>query len=77
MPMHNESYASGGYGGGKSGGAHGPGGLNAAMKRNPNSSAMLNDTPYGPSSHLMGYSGDGGIMGDQSVDHRGSTFWFK
>ncbi len=77
MPMDKESYAGGAYSGGKSGGAHGPGGLSAAMKRNPNSSTMLNDTPYGPWAHFMGYSGDGGMMGDDSVDHRGGTYWFK
>lgn len=67
-------YAKGG--GGRSGGAHGQGGLKAA-KRNPNKHPSLNDTPCGPYSHKLGYTGDGGYHGDASVDHRGASFNFK
>ena len=56
-------------------GTHGPGGVKGAMG-NPNDYAMLNDTPGGPYSHMLGYTGDGGMYGDDSVDHRGSKFWF-
>jgi hypothetical protein len=69
------AYAKGG-GGGKSGGAYGPGGLSVAGK-NPNSHPDLNDTPCGPYSHKLGHTGDGGYDGDESVDHRGGTFHFK
>ena len=57
-------------------GTYGPGG-NMAAKRNPNNLADLNDTPCGPYSHCLGYTGDGGTQGDASVDHRGGTFWFN
>jgi hypothetical protein len=70
-----ESYASGA--GGKSGGAHGPGGIMAAKARNPNKHTEVNDAPLGPSSHLMGYSGDGGMHGDASVSRRGRIYFFK
>ena len=63
--------------GGKSGGAHGKGGTKAAAKRNPNKSAKLNGAPTGPSAHMLGCTGDGGMDGDTSVDHRGRTYHFK
>lgn len=64
-------------GGGKSGGAHGPGGIHAAKKRNPNKHAAVNDTPGGPYPHSLGYSDDGGIQGGAAVKHRGATYSFK
>ncbi len=69
------SYAKGG--GGKSGGAHGPGGLKAAKSRNPNKHVDLNETPCGPYPHCMGYSDDGGMDGAAETKHRGGTFHFK
>ena len=69
-----ESY---GKGGGKSGGAHGPGGLKAANARNPNKHSGLNDSPCGPYAHFMGYEGDGGMHGGESVKHRSGTYYFK
>ncbi len=80
--MHMKDYAAGGSDWSRAGskskanGPYGPGGIQAAYG-NPNSYAMLNDTPGGPYSHALGYSGDGGMYGDASVDHRGSKFWFK
>ena len=70
-----ESYAKGM--GGKSGGAHGPGGIKAAKARNPNKHSGLNDSPCGPYSHCMGYEGDGGFHGDTSIKHRGGSYHFK
>lgn len=65
------------YGKAKTGEAHGPGGLKAATSRNPNSHGELNDAPCGPCPHMMGYTGDGGVHGDASVEHRGAKFNFK
>ena len=70
-----DSYGNGG--GGKSGGAHGPGGLKAAASRQPNEHPGPNDAPDGPFSHCLGYSGDAGMQGDTSCKHRGGTFHFK
>ncbi len=70
-----ESYSGGS--GGKSGGAHGPGGIHAAKTRNPNKHTEVNGAPDGPRSHCMGYDGDGGMHGETSVKHRGATYNFK
>ena len=70
-----EGYADGG---GKSGGAHGPGGLAAANNRRANGKMPgVNDSPDGPSAHMMGYKGDGGMDGKTSVSHRGRNYHFK
>ena len=71
---HKESYASGDK---FPAASHGPGGLKAALARQPNTHSELNDTPCGPYSHCLGYSGDGGMMGDTTTKHRGSTYHFK
>ena len=48
----------------KSTGAYGPGGVEAALNRNPNDPVKLdremNDEPYGPISHGLGLTNDGG-----------------
>ncbi len=71
---HKEGYASGGS---FPAASHGAGGLKAALARQPNKHAELNEAPGGPYAHCLGYSGDGGMMGDTSVSHRGSTYHFK
>lgn len=53
------------------------GGLGPAMSRNPNTHPALNGTPDGPYSHQMGYEGDSGMHGGESVKSRGGTFHFK
>ena len=71
---HKESYAGGGS---FPAASHGPGGLKAAVARNPNTHSGVNSAPCGPYAHCLGYSGDGGMQGDESVKHRGSTYHFK
>ena len=55
----------------------GPGGVSAAGKKNPNSHEALNDSPDGPFSHEMGYTGDGGCHGDVKVSGKDGSFYFK
>lgn len=71
-----EGYAKG-VGKSRSGDAHGPGGLKAAMSRKPNDHPGPNDAPCGPYAHGLGHTGDGGMHGKASCSHRGSTFHFK
>lgn len=48
------------------------------MDRNPNEHPNLNDSPCGPTSHLMGHTGDGGLSdGSETVKGRGGSFHFK
>ena len=78
-----ESYATKGGGGKKisatllsEGGGHGRGGI-TVLDHNPNTHSALNAAPCGPYAHMMGYEGDGGMNGDASAKHRGSTYYFK
>jgi hypothetical protein len=65
-------------GGGKSGGAFGPGGLKAAAARQPHDHAGLGSSPDGPYAHCLGYEGDGGMQGDTKVSGKmGYSFWIK
>lgn len=60
------------------GGGGSKAGVHAAMSRNPNTHSEVNDTPVGPSSHCMGYTGDSGMKGDTSVKGKqGQSFNFK
>lgn len=52
-------------------------GVVAAIKRNPNKYAEVNDTPCGPYAHNLGFTDDGGMDGNTAVKHRGGTFHFK
>lgn len=65
------------YGKAKSGGPYGPGGVKAAMTKNPNKSTELNDAPKGPFSHELGCTDDGGMKGDTTCSSKGKSFHFK
>lgn len=52
-------------------------GVKAACMRNPNKHSSLNDAPEGPGAHMLGYTGDSGVQGDDSVKHRSGTYHFK
>ena len=59
---------------------HGPGGIKAAVSRNPNDGGgdiKGNSTPCGPYGHCMGYYEDGGMHGNENAKHRGKTYHFK
>lgn len=62
----------------KGGPGQGPGGLPAAMKRHAQDITDVNDTPCGPYPHTLGFSGDGGCHGDQTVTGKmGYEFSFE
>ncbi len=66
------------HGKAKKGEPFGPGGLAPAMTRNPNDYTDVNDAPCGPYSHFMGYEGDGGMHGGETVSGKhGGKFHFK
>lgn len=46
---------------------NGPGGATAALGRNPNEVANVNEKPEGPYSHQLGFTDDGGISSDANV----------
>lgn len=72
------SGTTGGKHGFKQGEAHGPGGLKSAKARNPNKHSNLNGAPCGPYSHCMGYTGDGGVHGDETATGKhGEKYYFK
>lgn len=53
-------------------------GVDAALRRNPNSHPAVNDAPEGPFSHQLGMTGDGCMHGEESVSGaHGGTFHFK
>jgi len=59
---------------------HGEGGIKSASARNPNGASGAikgNHAPGGPTNHGMGYSGDGGMYGDENCKHRGKSYHFK
>ena len=53
------------------------GGVGEVMGKNPNEHPMMTDSPEGPFSHMMGFTGDGGCHGDETVTSKGSKFYFK
>lgn len=46
---------------------YGSGGATAALGRNPNADSDVNEKPDGPYSHQLGFSDDGGMTADATV----------